>query len=72
LEPPLTKAQIRLMLGHSDGDTTDIYNSSELKEIRRKLDMQSTGTTFEEKYACEIAQGADDGGYYKQSQRKVD
>jgi integrase len=57
LEPPLTKAQIRLMLGHSDGDTTDIYIASELKEIRRKLDLQSTGTTFEEKYAHEIAQG---------------
>jgi integrase len=57
LEPPLTKAQIRLMLGHSDGDTTDIYIASELKEIRHKLDLQSTGTTFEEKYAREVAEG---------------
>jgi integrase len=71
LEPPLTKAQIRLMLGHSDGDTTDIYISSELKEIRRKLDMQSTGTTFEEKYAPEIAEGLTMVDIIRHGQRKV-
>jgi integrase len=72
LEPPLTKAQIRLMLGHSDGDTTDIYIASELKEIRRKLDPQSTGTTFEGEVCPRNRPRADDGGYYKQSQREVD
>jgi hypothetical protein len=60
------------MLGHSDGDTTDIYISSELKEIRRKLDQQSTGTTFEEKYARELAQGLTMVDIIKQSRRTVE
>jgi hypothetical protein len=46
------------MLGHSSGDTTDIYINTKLKVIREKLDRHALrGMTFEEMFQWELAKG---------------
>jgi integrase len=58
-EPPLTVPQMKLMDGHgqSDNDINSTYNIPALKEIRRKLDIQALGMTFEEKHDDWLANG---------------
>jgi hypothetical protein len=56
-EAGLTRAEIKLTLGHSSGDTTDVYINSDLKRIRDKLDTHRMRVTFYEYFRDEIAEG---------------
>jgi len=56
-EAGLTRAEIKLVLGHTGGDTTDVYINSDLKRIRDKLDIHLHRVTFEEYFRDEIAEG---------------
>jgi integrase len=56
-EAGLSRPEIKLMLGHTSGDTTDTYINSDLKRIRDKLDLYKHDVTFEECFRDELAEG---------------
>jgi hypothetical protein len=51
------RSEIKLMLGHSSGDTTDIYINSRLKRIRDKLDVYAHRVTVDEMFREELERG---------------
>jgi hypothetical protein len=52
LEPALTLTQRKTLLGQmgASGEINDVYSNSTLKLIRERLDRQTLGMTFEERY----------------------